>query len=91
MIEGESLPLGMINQISPTTKTIYLDNNDMVVLASDGIVDSFKSPENFLHYVNNERIFAPQVLADCILEEATSRQKGIKDDMTVMVVKLIKK
>ena len=91
LIECESLPLGIIGQISPTAETIYAENQDIVVIASDGIVDSFSSPEAFLNFVNSERISSPQLLADSIMEEAFARRRGEKDDMTVLVIKMIQK
>lgn len=90
IVECESLPLGIIDNIKPTTKSYYIESGDIVVLASDGVVDSFSSIESFMQFVNNERIFNVQLLADNILEEATSRAKVHSDDMTVLAVKLSK-
>ena len=91
LIECESLPLGIINKINPTSATFYLESQDIVIIASDGRVDSFTSPEAFLNFVNNERLSNPQLLADLILEESISRRKGEKDDMTILAIKMIRK
>ena len=91
MVECESLPIGIIEKVKPTASTHYIEENDIIIIASDGIVDSFSSPETFLHYVNNEKIVNPQVLAESILEEASARNRTKKDDMTILAIKAIKK
>ena len=91
LIECESLPLGIVERIRPSSKTLFLEHGDMVILASDGIVDSFSSHEAYLSYINHERITNPQLLADNILDEAASRRKGQKDDMSVLVIKTCQK
>ena len=65
-----------------------MNSGDIIVLASDGVVDSFQSIEAYLHFINNERITNVQLLADNILEEARSRTVTHKDDMTVLAIKL---
>ena len=91
MVEGESLPLGIIEKIAPSSQTVYLEGKDIVIIASDGIVDSFSSPEVFLQFVNNEMITNPQILAENIMDEANARRKGEKDDMTILAIKMIPK
>lgn len=90
LVECESLPLGIVNMVKPTTKSYYIESGDIIVLASDGVVDSFSSIESFMDFINNERIFNVQLLADNILEEATCRNKSHKDDMTVLAIKVSK-
>jgi len=89
VIECESLPLGITENIKPTTKSDYISGGDMIILASDGVVDSFSSIETFLQFVNNERITNAQLLAENILEEARSRNITHPDDMTVLAIKLV--
>ena len=91
LIEGESLPAGIIESISPTFATKYLEDGDFVVLASDGVVDAFNSVERYNSYVASLKSGSPQFLAETILEEAEAINRGEKDDMTVLVVKAILK
>ena len=90
IVECDSLPLGIIGHIKPNIKSYYIEDGDIIVLASDGVVDSFSSFENFKHLVNNERLTNVQLLAEIILEEANSRNNKHKDDMTVLTIKLSK-
>lgn len=90
LVDCESLPIGIIESIKPTTASYYLEAGDIVVLSSDGIVDSFSSPIEYMHFVNNESVGNVQLLADNILEEAKARCKNNKDDMTVLTIKLLK-
>ena len=91
IIECESLPMGILERIKPTSKTVYISSGDIIVLASDGVVDSFGSIENYFSFINNERLQNVQLLADNILEEAISRSKENKDDMTVLTIKAVRK
>ena len=87
IVNTNSLPLGVMEKIYPFIEKKVLKVGDIVVMASDGVVDAFSSPESFADYVNNERLINVQMLADSILEEAESRSSH-PDDMTVIVFKL---
>ncbi len=89
LVEGEGLPLGIMKKVCPYTRHIILKAQDIVVLASDGVVDTFDSPEEYLNFVNNERVINVQMLADNLLEEAESRKSDHPDDKTVIAIKLI--
>ena len=83
------MPLGIDKNAKPYTKSIYVEGGDIIILASDGVVDSFSSIEMFMHYVNNERIQNVQLLAENILEEAKGRNIKNPDDMTVIAIKVV--
>lgn len=87
MVYANSLPLGITNISSPQIQTVVLKEQDVVVLASDGVVDSFDSVEDFVSYVNNQNVVNVQMLADDVLEEALSRVRH-SDDMTVIAFKI---
>lgn len=87
MVYSDSLPLGVTALPPLNVQSVVLKEQDIVVLASDGIVDSFDKVEDFVCYVNNSNISNIQLLADDILEEAKSRTKH-EDDMTVIVLKI---
>ncbi len=87
MIYSDSLPLGVTSLPALNVQSTVLKEQDIVVLASDGIVDSFDKVEDFVCYVNNSNISNIQLLADDIMEEAQSRTKH-EDDMTVIVLKI---
>ena len=86
----ESLPLGAVEISNPTFTTMRLFADDVVVMASDGVVDAF-GQENFCNYINNENIINMQFFADEILQEAIARQQKHYDDMTVITYKISQK
>ena len=88
MVELDALPLGIIENMQIRLKKCVLKNNDIVVLASDGVVDSFYNVEDYINFVNNERVVSAQMLASAILDEAQNRDKEGKDDKTVITFKV---
>ncbi len=89
IIESGALPMGILQDINPKITKTALDISDMVVLVSDGIVDSFKDETALQEYINNLQITNPQGLADQITNQAISLNLGIKnDDMTVVVARI---
>ena len=91
IIDVESLPLGVVENVVPTTKSIVAYAGDVVVLVSDGIVDAFANYEDFCNFINNESIINIQLFAESILEEATSRNIKLKDDMTVIAYRILQR
>ncbi len=89
IIEGSALPLGIVKRVTTSSSREILKDQDIIVVASDGIVDAFASFEEYSNYVNNERLINVQMLADTILEEAQSRVQDHKDDMSVITIKLV--
>jgi len=91
-IEGEALPIGVMNEMEPYMAKSCITSGDYVIMMTDGVSDSFLSGEGnlelFLQECIEERL-SPQVMADCLIEEATSRwETEPGDDMSVMVVQV---
>ena len=87
-IESNSLPLGILDEISPRVTKTVLTPDDFVVMMSDGIVDAL-GEENLEEYLKYMPSKSPQEVADCILNKAKLTQKNYpSDDMTVLVGKL---
>jgi len=87
VVSADSLPLGITTALAPKVENRILREKDIIIIASDGIVDSFDRVEDYVAFVNNERVINVQMLADNILEEAESRTRH-RDDMTVIAVKV---
>lgn len=91
-IEGEALPIGVMNNMEPYMRKSSISSGDYVIMMTDGVADSFLSEEFELEeiiwgYLENK--LSPQDMSDQILEEAVARWQGEPgDDMSVMVVKL---
>lgn len=89
IIESGALPMGILQQITPKIIKTAIDTNDMVVLVSDGIVDSFENENELKDYINNIQNSNPQGVSDEILQKAISNNLGVpKDDMTVLVARI---
>lgn len=91
-IEGEALPIGVLNDIEPYMRKTSISSGDYVIMMTDGVADSFLTEEFELegliwNYL--EERLSPQDMADELLQEAVARWQGEpEDDMSVLVVKL---
>ena len=89
VLEGESLPLGMLDELRPTTLSVQLQENDILVFFSDGVTDAFGSSSDLFDYLKTLDPLNPQALADDILRTALRRMNGTPgDDMTVLAVRI---
>lgn len=93
-IKSENLPLGMLNNIELKSQSVEIEDGDILVMCSDGILDSKSDDEkdwiqSFLKNVTTNNV---QKIADLILAEAIDNGYGaVQDDMTVIVIKIIKR
>lgn len=91
IIENNSLPLGVLDQIEPTLKTVNLSDGDSLVIISDGVSDAFFSSTDAVDFLTREYCANPQTYADKIMNFALSlTENSAKDDMTVLVVRVYK-
>ncbi len=92
IVEGNTLPLGIIDGIKPSIATTELNDGDMVLLVTDGISDAFDSSGEMIEFLRTLPAKNPQTLADDILNHAISLNGGqVKDDMTALAVRVYKK
>ena len=95
IIKSLSLPAGILENINLTTYDKDIENQDIIVLCSDGILDAnveYKNKELWIKYMLEDiEISNCQKIADIILNEAIDNNYGkAKDDMSIIVCKLIK-
>lgn len=89
VLEGDSLPLGILENLKPNVCSETLKCGDIVVFMSDGITSSFSSATEMYEYLQSLKPLNPQNLADKILAEALKRTGGVaSDDMTVVCTRL---
>ena len=93
IVKSLSLPAGILNNINLTTYDKDIQNQDILVMCSDGILDSnveYKNKELWVKYVLEDiETVDCQKIADIIINEAIDNNYGIaKDDMSIMVCKL---
>ncbi|MBQ8197484.1 MAG: SpoIIE family protein phosphatase [Clostridia bacterium] len=92
IVEGNSLPLGILDELKPAVCTTKLEDGDMVLLVTDGISDAFGSSGDIIDYLRTVPAKNPQTLADDILKKALSLSGGARnDDMTALAVRVFKR
>ncbi|WP_422447748.1 stage II sporulation protein E [Thermoanaerobacterium sp. DL9XJH110] len=94
VIKGGSFPVGIMDDISPVVSERHLRPGDMVVMVTDGVLDSFSMRENgdeaLRRLLAQARTSNPQEIADGILECA-KKISPARDDMTVLVARIWEK
>lgn len=90
ILEGESLPIGMLETIRPATMRVTMCAGDFLIFMSDGVTAAFASSADLCAYLSTLRPLNPQALAENILTAALGRVANHEppDDMTVLTVKL---
>lgn len=93
VLKSLSLPTGILNDIDLVVYDKDLSQGDILVMCSDGILESseeYTNKELWLKFLLEEiETEDPQKIADIILQEAIDNNYGIpKDDMTVIVTKI---
>lgn len=96
IIKNIALPAGILNDIDLVIYDRDVENNDIIVMCSDGIIESNSEYKNKELWIKNllEQIETTnaQKIADIILKESIDNNYGKpKDDMTIIVTKIIKK
>lgn len=96
IIKSLTLPTGVIKDANTDIFDKDIENNDIIVMCSDGILDSnieYRNKELWVKYLLEDiEITNPQKITDIILNEAIDNNFGkIKDDMSIFAFKLIKK
>lgn len=92
VIKSMSLPAGILDEVDIESQIVEFKNGDMIVMVSDGVVDSSIEKEKWivkalLEYDSGN----PKDVADYIINRAKSNYKDrIGDDMTVVVSKIWK-
>ena len=89
IIEGSSLPLGILDEMKPTVLKTDLSAGDMIVFLSDGISDAFGSASDMISFLSEQKALNPKTLAEDILSKAMILNGGkATDDMTAFCVRI---
>lgn len=96
LLKSVSLPTGILDNVDLVVYDYDLQDGDILVMCSDGIIDSNKEYLNkqlWLKYLLEDiQTDDAQKIADIIIGEAIDNDFGVqKDDMTVIVAKVNKK
>lgn len=96
LLKAMTLPTGILNDVDLVVYDYDLQDGDILVMCTDGVIDSNKEYLNkhlWLKYLLEDiEVNDAQKIADIIIGEAIDNNFGNqKDDMTVMVAKISKK
>ena len=88
-LEGSSLPLGILDVLTPTVASTTLKKGDILILLSDGVTDAFGSSSDVIDYLKTAPLLNPQELSDSVVKRALALSDGIaEDDMTAFCVRI---
>ena len=96
IIKSTTLPTGVVKNTSKEVLDKNIDDGDIVLMCSDGVIDSnveYKNKALWVKYLLEDMQNSnPQKIADIVLNEAVDNGYGkVKDDMSVLVFKMLKK
>ncbi len=87
-IEGNSLPIGVLDEMRPSVVTKRLYPGQMLILVTDGVSDCFSGDE-LPEFINGLSAFNPEKAVNDILSRALALGGGTpKDDMTAIAFRL---
>lgn len=90
IIKCGSLPIGIVQNLRPTIIVKPIRAGDVIVLASDGVVDCFKDIDSYKIFVNDYKINDLQRFADNVIFELGMSENGKRDDMSIIALKILK-
>ena len=91
VIDGGSLPLGIVGESKPLIRKYVIEENEFLIMMSDGVSDSFASERILTEFISRIKTVNPQQVADEILQKALNNNNGSAvDDMSVLVIKIFK-
>ena len=88
-IENSSLPLGIEEEILHTF--VKLKDNDLIIFSSDGIFENVVDEQKLIDLIKNIKNDIQKKIAYTILEHTLQTKTKVKDDMTLIVLKIIRK
>ncbi len=95
IIHSDSLPVGIISDIKVPTQKYLLQAGDILVMVTDGVLDALPqrvNPEEWLaRYIRRDDGADPMGLAESLLTLSGEKAGGSRDDMTVVVAKLLRR
>jgi len=88
IIESGSLPIGILEEISPATTKKIIEGDEIIILVSDGVIENFKGDEKLTEFISNLNTVNPQYICDKIIEEC--KKEEVQDDCTVLALRIFK-
>lgn len=85
-IINKSLPLGIEEVVDQME--YKLDDGDLIIMSSDGVLENLIDNEKLELFIKDIKTLAPQQIVYEILNYATTHELKVKDDMTVIALKI---
>lgn len=86
VVESGSLPIGILEEISPIVTKKIISGNEILIMVSDGVLESFGGEENLKQFIFSLSTINPQTLCDYIINEC--KRKEIEDDCTALALRI---
>ncbi|HSH34626.1 SpoIIE family protein phosphatase, partial [Schnuerera sp.] len=95
IVNSQSLPVGILKDVDFNVYEEYLEDGDIIIMMSDGILEANESTDNVEKWMKdvivNINSMNPKKIADEIMKASEESSGGkIKDDMTLLVTKVWK-
>lgn len=93
IIKSSSLPVGILNNVEPEIRRKKLSSNDIIVMVTDGVIDSKNNIINKDSWVVNLLLKNtsknPEEIANKIFEQTKENyNQKLKDDVTIIVARI---
>ena len=89
VIRNNSFPAGIVDEVKEKTNKLKLNTNDLIIMMSDGVYDSIEKEDWIIEALKAINSTDPDIISDLILKIAKSTKNKDKDDMTVIVSKVL--
>lgn len=86
IVKSGSLPIGILDEISPTITKKVINGDEIIILISDGVLESFNGEENLQNFISLIETNNPQQIADKIINYCKTNE--VNDDCTVLVLRI---
>lgn len=94
IISSRTLPVGLLKDIDFNIYEEYIEDGDIIIMVSDGILDANRDVANqeawMKEFIMSIDSINPQTIANLIIKESQDTLSNAKDDMTVLVTKVWK-
>lgn len=91
IIDAGALPMGILEDVTPTIEQKTLKGGDFVIMASDGVMDTLAS-DMLIEIAETSGAHNPQNLADLITDNTMRIAQGkLRDDTTCIVLKIFER
>jgi len=88
VVESGSLPIGILEEISPVITKKVISGDEIIILVSDGVIETFNGEENLINFISLLSLLNPQEICDNIIRECS--KKTVLDDCTVLALRIFK-